>query len=74
MVVPETFARNSDTLSLDLADNGLHHDLVRRNREPFNCRLNFIGDFLSLVLALLVVILPISQVSGYDLLDEISDL
>ena len=31
LVVPEAFARNPHTLSLDLADNRLDDDLVRRN-------------------------------------------
>ena len=69
LLVPEALAGNADTLALSLTDNGLHNDLVRWYAQAFNRRLDFIGDSLSHILGMRVIILLVFQVVLDDLLD-----
>ena len=69
LFIPEALTGNADTLALSLTDNGLHNDLVRWYAQAFNRRLDFVGDSLSHILGMRVIILLVFQVVLDDLLD-----
>ena len=69
LIVPQTFAGDSDSLSSDLANDSLHHNLIRRNVQRLHLHFDLVGYRLCHGFGSCMIILLILQIPQYHFLN-----
>jgi len=69
--IPKALGGDADTLALDFADDGLHHNFVTIVFEGLHLSLDLAHDLLSPAFGGSVVVLLILQVHLHDFLDDL---